>query len=292
MIFDLVLIGVALAILAIGSFTDIRTREVPDWVSYSGIAAGFGLRMLYTSYYLDWSFIIEGILGFFVFTGIALAMFYLGQWGGGDSKVMMAIGAILGLQIRPDGMLLSFFTNMLFIGALYGILWGIFLALSHRKDFMKNANAIVSSKKYKSAKKALFVFAASLLVLSGIASFWLGIPSLALLFVSSILLVLMIFYSWLFLMSVEKTSLLKMVPVEKLTEGDWIVKDVIVKGKRICGPKDLGISRQQIAQLLELKNAGAIEKVMIKEGMPFVPVFLISLIITLAFGNVVLAVML
>jgi hypothetical protein len=79
-----------------------------------------------------------------------------------------------------------------------------------------------------------------------------------------------------------------MIPVEKLTEGDWIVKDVIVGGKRICGPKDLGISKPQIEVLLKLKQKGKIRKILVKEGMPFVPVFLISFVISLIWGNIAL----
>jgi len=81
--------------------------------------------------------------------------------------------------------------------------------------------------------------------------------------------------------------MLKKVDVGKLTEGDWIVKDVKVDGKRICGPKDLGISKKQIRQLLRFRARGKIRKVLIKEGMPFVPSFLMGFIVTLFFGMIV-----
>ncbi len=39
---DIILLSVALIILIIGTFTDFKTREVPDWVNYSAVAAGIG----------------------------------------------------------------------------------------------------------------------------------------------------------------------------------------------------------------------------------------------------------
>jgi len=68
-----------------------------------------------------------------------------------------------------------------------------------------------------------------------------------------------------------------------LTEGDWIAKSIAVKGRYICGPKDLGVSEKQIQLLKKLK----VRKVIIKRGIPFVPVFLVAGLITLIFGNVV-----
>ncbi|MFH1212052.1 MAG: hypothetical protein V1659_03945, partial [Candidatus Woesearchaeota archaeon] len=61
--------------------------------------------------------------------------------------------------------------------------------------------------------------------------------------------------------------------------------DVFVGKKRICGPKDLGISRQQIAMLLKYKKAKKISEIRIKEGLPFVPSFLAGFIITIFSGN-------
>ena len=85
----------------------------------------------------------------------------------------------------------------------------------------------------------------------------------------------------LFVKAVEKACMLKRVKPSELTEGDWIAKDVIVKNKRICGPKDLGIEKAQIRQLIRLK----IKSVIIKVGIPFVPSFLLAFVLTLWIGN-------
>ena len=86
--------------------------------------------------------------------------------------------------------------------------------------------------------------------------------------------------------------MIKKVSVDKLTEGDWIVDDVKVGGKVICGPKDLGISKEQIIELKKLAEDGKIKQVVIKEGIPFVPSFFMSFIVTYFFGLAPIAVML
>ena len=61
--------------------------------------------------------------------------------------------------------------------------------------------------------------------------------------------------------------------------------DIIVDGEHICGPKDLGIELKQINKLKKLQSHGKINKILIKEGIPFVPSFLAAYITILLFGN-------
>ncbi|GIU69536.1 MAG: hypothetical protein KatS3mg002_0772 [Candidatus Woesearchaeota archaeon] len=51
----------------------------------------------------------------------------------------------------------------------------------------------------------------------------------------------------------------------------------ISERKYITGPKDLGISKEQI----ELLKKSKIKKVLVKEGIPFIPAFLIAFILTM-----------
>jgi Flp pilus assembly protein protease CpaA len=273
---DIVLISIALIILLIGSFTDFKTREVPDWVNFSGIIAGLGIRSIYSAATMDSS------AGFGVFLAVALGMFYMGQWGGGDSKMLMGMGALIGLEMRPDSLLVAFFINMLIIGAAYGIVWSVFLAVRHRKKFVPYLSNHLKKPTHKRNKNILLAIAIILTIVSVAVDPYIGIALIIFAFA-----MLFMFYVSILLMAVEKTSMIKYVPVERLTEGDWIVKDVIVDKTSICGPKDLGISKKQIRALLKLKSQGKIEKVLIKEGMPFIPSFLIAFVFSLVAGNVV-----
>jgi hypothetical protein len=85
--------------------------------------------------------------------------------------------------------------------------------------------------------------------------------------------------------------MVKKYPVSRLTDGDWIAKEVYVGSgksrKLVCGPGDLGITFEKIA-LLKRHN---VKTVMVKEGIPFVPSFLIAFIMTYYLGNWILMVM-
>src|SRR3990167_2985130 len=107
--------------LLIGSITDLKTREVPDWVNYGLIISGVGLNLLFSIIYSDFFYIISSIVGLGIFFGIAYIMFYAGQWGGGDSKMLMGLGAMIGIDIgfKAPQFLLGFFINALFAGAVY-----------------------------------------------------------------------------------------------------------------------------------------------------------------------------
>ena len=100
-------------------------------------------------------------------------------------------------------------------------------------------------------------------------------------------LIIVSFYLWIFVKAIEKTSMLKFIKPTELVEGDWIAKDIIINKKKIAGPKDLGVSKKQIEKLVSLYKIKKIKKVLIKEGLPFLPSFLISYIVTLIWGNLI-----
>ena len=139
--------------LLIGSYTDFMTREVPDWLNFALMGIGFGLAVLASFIYASYSYLIEAVAGFVLTLGIALLMFYTGQWGGGDSKMIMALGALLGLDIFHleylDYSLISFLFNALVVGAAYGVLWSVYLSIKHRKKFMKEFRKLSGRKEMK-----------------------------------------------------------------------------------------------------------------------------------------------
>jgi prepilin peptidase CpaA len=71
---------------------DLRTREIPDWIPlaivvWACLATALGLNKV------AWIGLIAGMsLGL----GLAAAVFYLGGLGGGDVKLLAAIGAAVG----------------------------------------------------------------------------------------------------------------------------------------------------------------------------------------------------
>ena len=134
MVVELIYALVFLA-LAAASVTDMRTREVPDWLSYALIAAGIGIRCIDSLITLSWQPIIEGLFGFGAMLALSMGMFYSGQWGGGDTKLLIGIGAMLGLKLDFSSTLVSFLINLVIFGALYSMAFSTILVARHWKKF-------------------------------------------------------------------------------------------------------------------------------------------------------------
>ncbi len=285
-----IMTAVAFAGVAAGSFTDLKVHEVPDWLNYGLLAFGIGANALLSVAFWTWTYLAYSLLGLLVFFAIACFMFYAGQWGGGDSKMLLALGAVFGLPfslsapfVDFSSFLVSFWLNLLVAGVFYALAWSVFLAAKNRKKFLKEAR--IGLKRHVIARRA--ALAASVLLLAA-ALIFRASPARVLLAATSFLLVLSVYLS-VFSKAVERAGMLRTVPPSELTEGDWIAKDVVVGKRTVTGPKDLGVSKKQIAQLRRLYSQRRVGKVLIKVGIPFVPSFLIALLATILFGNLFIA---
>lgn len=275
---DLLLVTVGITCLVIATIVDIKKREVPDWISYSMIASGFGLRLINSLTTKEWNYFLYGLIGFGVMVCIGLFMYYTKQWGGGDTKLIMGLGVIFATVGAKKLFLVDLFVNVLVIGAAYGIIFGMVLAIKNWKKFGEEVRRIMAKgRKLRIATLAigLAVLMSMFIVDDKLTKLILGI-SAAFIIIYVYLITLM--------RAVDKACMYKHLEVEKLTEGDWVAEEVKVNNKVICGPKDLGLEKEQIEELKKAK----VKKVLVKEGIPFVPPFLIATVLTLILGNVIL----
>ncbi|MBI2141745.1 prepilin peptidase [Candidatus Woesearchaeota archaeon] len=281
---------VALAFLSAAAINDVKKREVPNWVNYGLVIAGLGLGLLHSIVAFDWHFLVFSIAGALAALALSALMFYTGQWGGGDSKLLIGLGSLLGLPFgtRPpflgvESQFVSFLFNLVAISVAYAIVIGTVLAIKSKKKFAAAVRKQLES--YSLLRKLLLIVSAVGLVII------IAVNDVAIRFAFAALLVTLFFGLYLSIMAkaVEKACMLRLVSPLRLTEGDWIAKDVVVGGKRICGPKDLGIEKRQIRRLTELYRKGKIRAVLIKEGIPFSPSFLLAYIVTIFFGNLFFA---
>jgi Flp pilus assembly protein protease CpaA len=281
MLVEQLIYGIILVALLVGSYTDLRKREVADWLNYSLIFAGIGIRLIATLVEQDWSYLLKGLFGFLAMFLLALLMFYTGQWGGGDAKMIMGIGVLIGLEFNRYAFLLHFLVNVLIFGALFGLLYSLYLVIRNHKAFGKEF-----AKKYSEKKMTKWFVWGGTLVLLLAAVFVPAQIKVPVALLAALLLVS--FYSFIYLKSVEKAAMLKWLDPEALVEGDWVVEEVKAGKKLVCGPKDLGLDESQIQELIKLKKRGRLKKVLVKDGFPFVPGFLIAFIATYLWGNVML----
>ncbi len=279
---------IGLAALAIGSYTDLKTREVPDWLNYGLMIFGIGFALIASLAMADFTILAKSLAGFLVLVALGFLMFYTGQWGGGDSKLIMGLGALAGLDfsfkapffgLSFNSFLPAFLVNLILAGVAYGLLWAVYLAARNESKFSRACISLL--KRCRLVRLALLTA-----LLLAIVSFLL-IDNLVIRIytLTLILLPVITFYLWVFAKAVEASCMIKLVEPEKLTEGDWIAKDIIVSGKRITGPKDLGITKAQIEKLIRLKRDKKVNKILIKEGIPFVPSFLLAFVVTILYNG-------
>ena len=275
-------IGIIIGLIAlvIASLFDAKTREVPDWLNYSLIAFAIGSSLILSVYHGYWHIIINSLIGLVIGLFIGLLMFYTGQWGGGDSKLIIGLSALIGFSISDIGatlpLLIIFLVNILLVGAVYGLIFSFAKALLNFKAFKQAAEKKARSKK-------IVAFRIILLVISIIAFiFFLATKSIEAVMVLTLAIGLFLFfYLWMLVSIVEKTCMIRKANVKDLTEGDWIVGDVVKKKKVILKPVKTGITLKQIALLKKHR----IRQVTVKVGIPFVPSFLIAYVLTFALGN-------
>ena len=279
---EIALIIVALFVLAVASYVDLRILEVPDWLNYAGVAAGLGIHLIFSLQQWNWWPIASSAVGFGIAFAIACLMFYTGQWGGGDAKLLMALGAIIGFEPEKFGFGASFLINLVFIVGAWGILWSSTLAIRNWKTFWKTVRTLSHQKPYSRMRISAMILTAILIVAAVIfLQYQLELIALA-------VVVYFTCYAIIFVKSVEMSCMHKWVTPDKLTEGDWLVKQVKV-GKTVIAPPRLGLEKKQVELLQKLYKQKKIDKILVKYGIPVAPAFHFAFIATLVFGNDVLA---
>ena len=289
---DLFFVGVLLVGGLIGTFTDIKTREVPDFVNYFLIAVGIGGHAILSV--LEWSFwpLVYSLAAAGIFCVVAHLLFYSGTWGGGDAKMLIGFGALLPVypasflaflspNLAPWPFLFSLFLNILLFGALYGVLFSAGLAIRHRKKFLVETQKLRQKKIIKVVQVllcVLFIVPLACLFLDWSlffypAAFWaLGVGFL---------------YLGILAKGVENACMYKFVKPSALTEGDWLATDVRIGGRVVYKKSRTGIELKDIKMLIKLEQEGKLERVKIKEGIPYVPAFLFGVIATLVWGDII-----
>ena len=266
-----IIVTVTMITLLIGSYTDIKTREIPDWLSYGLIFAALGIRSIF-SVSLGWDILLSGILGFAICFLFAYLFYYTNQWGGGDAKLLMGMGAMIGINYpftSSSFNLLIFFVALLFLGAIYGLIWMIVLAIKNKLFWLEFKRVIKENHK---THLILIIVSALLIVLFIFYPFLWPI----------VIFPLGIFYLFLFINTVEKNCFIKKIHINDLTPGDWLAEDVKLNHKLVMKKKTL--EEDDLDKLKQLHLEHKLKEVLVKEGIPFIPSFLFAYLFLL-FGK-------
>ena len=243
---------------------DLKSREIANWVNFSLIIFALGFRFFWSLFNGgEFVFFYQGLIGVGIFFVLGNLFYYGRMFAGGDAKLLFALGAILPFSLDFQYNLkifVLFFTLFFVSGTLYGIVSSMFLA---GRNFSKFRKEFVNQ--FKKNRKFYFGVLLSCIVLLA-----LGILSSVLFYFGVLLFVLSLFY--LSAKSIDESCMISKVSPKNLMEGDWLYEDVKVKGK-IIKKSWGGISRKDIKLLSGKKY------VLIRKGIPFSPVFLISFLV-------------
>lgn len=265
---EIILITVALVALVLAAYADLTTKEVPDWLNYGLLFAALGIRIIF-SFQLGWNILLSGLLGLAAFFLLGLLFYRANQWGGGDSKLLMGLGAVIGFTVPIDASsmnLVWFFFSVLFLGSIYGLIWMMVIAIKKKEFFMVEFKKEIN--KYKKLHVGLWITVVFFIFLGLFSNpFW-----FLALFPAAI------YYLLLFVNAVEKNCFISEVKISQLSEGDWLAENVIRNERTLLKKKTL--SRKDIDKLYQEKIAN----VKIKEGIPFIPSFLFAYLLV-TFGS-------
>ena len=279
---DLILFVLVLSALIIASIFDIKTKEIPNWLAYTFISLALTANLIYSVLENNYQIILKSFLGFAFFFIIGNVMYYTQQWGGGDAKLVMGLGAALYtypkflLDYFSPNLILPFtltlFINILIIGSIYSIIWALYLMYKNFNQFTKGLK--IKLKKTKNIQKIILLIILLLIIIS----IMLNIEKIIMTTFSILIIILL--YLLIAIKTIDEICMYKIVPLSKLTEGDWIPKPIYYKQKVLIKCKAEGLTKKDILLLKKYK----IKEILNKEGIPFVPSLLISFILTIIFG--------
>ena len=263
----LAILGIVWVIAAV--IQDFKHREIANWLNFSLILFALVFRLFYSIFSSDYTFFISGLFGLGVFFILGHILYYGRLFAGGDAKLFIALGAIIPFANTYYENVLIFFVFVMALlvgGSIYSI--GYSLVLTSR---CKQRFASEFKKKFKENDS---FFHASL-ALSFVFMFYVLATSEWLLLLAPAI-VLAFFFLYLYAKSVEQVCMIVHLPVNKLAIGDWLAEGIKVRGKTI-EPHWEGLSEEQVGLIKKHYK----KTVLVKQGIPFSPAFLIAFLVIL-----------
>jgi hypothetical protein len=272
----LVLLGVSVVGFGLAGYWDLRTTEFPDWLPYAMIALALGVRLVFSFLLGDFSYIMYSIIIGMAFLGFGLLLYWSRQWGDGDAWLLGAMGflwpdsggfAVATVLPFPAALLFNFF----FIAFFYLLVYSVALGLRSpriSRGFLKELG-----QARKDIGRVVGAFAVACAALIGYVAWQLAVPVWSLLYILAfppLLLSVLVFTRY--GRFVENSLFKKSIPASRLRVGDVLIKD-----------RWRGLTEKEVRAL---KKRGG--EVWIKEGVRFAPVFVIAVLVTLFWGNLLM----
>lgn len=271
------LIILALIWLVFASVSDLKKREVPNWLNFSLIIFALAYRVIYSILNNEFGFLIYGLFGLIVFVILAYAFYYARIFAGGDAKLLMGLGAVLPFASSFYSNLLifgAFIFLLLAVGGVYGLIYSAAIAFKNKKKFSDDFCRQLKKRK-------------GLIVLAIISALLVFVVYYSRFFITSPLFILpliILVFPFLFIYAkVAENFMIAKIEGKNVTVGDWLAEKIKIKG-RLIKPYWEGLSEKEVALI---KKSG--KKVKIKFGIPFVPAIFSSFVLLIALKDYLLS---
>ncbi|MEM5766526.1 MAG: prepilin peptidase [Candidatus Aenigmatarchaeota archaeon] len=256
----------------------ITPTEIPDEIPHTMVALAIFLSFLKSLIDLSPIPLIKSLLYGLSLLAFGFLMYRFGQWGGGDAKILAAVGFFSPL-VSPltKGLhftfAFSYLLNVFIVGAAYMLIYAFVISVLNKRIFGEFLKSVRSSYKLitiSTASLFFLFFGGSILLFNffDLPVDFYSILSNSLLILS---LILGLFLVWIFVKTVEDKAFKRRVHVSKLKVGDVLLENKIWEG----------ITEKE---LKKIKRSGK-KFVWIKEGVRFAPTFPLALILTLVYGD-------
>ncbi|UCC91406.1 MAG: prepilin peptidase [Candidatus Aenigmatarchaeota archaeon] len=270
---DFVLLAIGIVGFGLAGYWDLRYTEFPDWLPYSMIVLALVVRGVFAFVGNDWWILGNSVFIGVIFLSLGLLLYFSKQWGDGDAWLLGALGFLFPGQIGlgaktflPFPLTLLF--NFLLVSLAYLIIYSIMLGIRNRSVNRKYIEHL-RKEKHKFIGFSVFFFAVSW-GFALVMYFWfsLEISNLMQMVMLPFLLTFILFFSY-YAKMVEKNLFKRRINTSELKEGD-----VILEGKW------RGLTKKEVTEIRRAKKY-----VWVKEGVRFAPVFVVTMLISLFYGD-------
>ena len=251
------LIGLIIFAIVLSLPIDLYKYEIPDILTNGLILIGliFHIYFAITKQLLFTDYLVSMFFG----SIIGLGLFFSGNWGGGDAKLLIGIASSGAILKNTIPFILEFSINLILAGGIYSILIVLLNTFKNLKE--------IKSKKYV---KELFLMS----IISLILFYPIG-------FIFLIILTMYLSYI------IQLNYFDKKISTKDLVEGDWVTEKIYHKNKLIYSPRKIGVLKKDIELIKKHK-----QYVKVKGGIAFAPAFFIAIIFSLNYPDILFRVFL
>lgn len=276
--FEIILIITAFIGSVAAGIIDLKTTEIPDQIPYAMAAIGILLHGAEAFSAGSYTPVVSSFVFGLGFLAVGFLMYYTGQWGGGDAKLLSAIGFLLpSLPLVFTKNLLfpfpiSFFFNLFLVGAVYMLGYAVFLSFKNTKIwkiFFSDLKA--NAKMFTVINIFMLIGLFALGLLTANLFYPLTLSEIVKSEVFVMVIIVGLFLVWRFTKTVEDIGFKRRITVSKLREGDVLLESKIWEG----------LTTKQVEKIKKSRK----RYVWIKEGVRFGMAFPLALLFTFFVGD-------